>query len=175
MQSYVYLITISATVVIGWIALELLGRPIRALFDLRGKILKQLVMHGNIPLPKPRESAVSSREIREYDRAVKRVRAVQHIFHDLGSQLLAFAENEPAVSTAIGFFGLNAVAAGRALISLSESYSRPRIDRVSLQHRIERALRASCEATTPVRQPRRDTIIKFQTEPMYLRDIGLFT
>jgi len=84
-------------------------------------------------------------------------------------------QTAPAVSTAMGFFGLNAVAAGRALISLSESYSRPRIDRVSLQHRIERALRASCEATTPVRQPRRDTIIKFQTEPMYLRDIGLFT
>ena len=60
---YVDLMTISATAVLGWVALELLGRPIRALLDLRRSVLEQMLVVGNISLPNPRETAVSSREI----------------------------------------------------------------------------------------------------------------
>jgi hypothetical protein len=57
---------------------------------------------GNISLPKPRETAVSSREIREYDQAVRNVRQAQRIFRDLGSRMLAFGENEPAARNVVG-------------------------------------------------------------------------
>src|SRR5258706_12984923 len=95
MQWYVYLITISATAVLGWFAFELLGRPIRAFFELRRKVLEQLLVLGNIALPKPRETAGSSREIRQYDQAVRNVREEERVFPDVGSQIRAFGENEP--------------------------------------------------------------------------------
>ena len=113
MQWYASLITISATVFLAWVALELLGRPIRALVGLRRKALEQILVFEGISFPKPRETAVSSREIREYDQAMKNVREAHHIFHDLGSQLLSFGENEPVIRIAIGLFGFNIAAAGR--------------------------------------------------------------
>ena len=140
MQWYVYLITISATAVLGFFAFELLGRPIRSFFELRRKILERMLVLESIALPKPREMAVSSREIREYDQAVRNAREAQRIFRDLGFQLLAFGENEPATRDALGLLGLNIVAAGRELINLSEAYSRPDSDGVGLRNQIERAL-----------------------------------
>ncbi len=118
MQWYVDLITISATAVLGWFASELLGRPIQALFELRRRVLEQMLVLEKISLPKPRETAVSSREIHEYNQAVRNVREAQRIVGDLGSQLLAFGENEPATRNALGLLGLNLVAAGSGLIKL---------------------------------------------------------
>jgi hypothetical protein len=141
MQWYVYLTTISATVVLGWLAFELLGRPIRAFFDLRRKVLEQMLVLGNIALPKPRETAVSSREIHEYNQAVRNAREAQRIFRDLGSQLLAFGENEPAARDALAAIGLNLVAAGGGLIGLSVAYSRTDTNRAGLRNQIEKALR----------------------------------
>ena len=111
MQWYVFLIAILASVLVTWVTLEVLSRPIRALIDLRRKALQQIVTFGSLSLPKPRETAVCSREIREYDQAITNVREAQRILHDLGSQLLAFSENEPAIRIAVGLFGLNIVAA----------------------------------------------------------------
>ena len=138
---YVDLMTISATAVLGWVALELLGRPIRALLDLRRSVHEQMLVVGNIPLPNPRETAVSSREIREYDEAMRNLRQAQCIFRELGSQLLAFGENEPVAANAAASIGLNSAAAGSALIGLSVSYSRPDTDRAGLRNQIENALR----------------------------------
>jgi hypothetical protein len=141
MQWYVSLITVSAIAVLGWFAFELLGRPIRALFGLRGEVHQQMLVLGNISLPNPRELAVSSREINEYDRAVRNIRNAQRIFRDLGSQLLAFGENEPAACNTMAAIGLNPVAAGSSLIELSMAYSQPSVDRAGLRSQIERALR----------------------------------
>jgi hypothetical protein len=149
MQWYVYLITISAVAILNWAALELLGRPVLALFELRRKVVKQLRALGNISLPKPRETAVSSREIQEYDRAMRNVREAQRTFHDLGSQLLAFGESEPVARNVLLGFGLNLVAAGNALIELSATYSRPDTDRAGLCNLIERTLRLT-DAVTEV-------------------------
>ncbi len=173
MQWYVYLIMISATVVLSWSALELLGRPIRALFDLRRKVLEQMLVLENISLPKPREIVVSSREIREYDQAMRSMREAQDIFCNLGAQLLAFGENEPAISAAIGLFGLNIVAAGSALIDLSEAYSRPDADRAGLRNKIEKALRVTGATPATSRQsPRSNSLLEYQTKFIYLRDSG---
>jgi len=72
MQWYVYLITTSAAVVFSWSSLVLFGRPVRVLFHLRREILQQLLALENISAPRPRETAVSSREIREYGEADER-------------------------------------------------------------------------------------------------------
>ncbi len=174
MQWYVYLITISATAVLGWFVFELLGRPIRAFFELRRKILEQMLVLGNISLPKPREMAVSSLEIREYDQAVRNVREAQRIFRNLGFRLLAFGENEPATRNALGLLGLNLVAAGSELIKLSEAYPRPDTDRAGLQNQIKRALGVTDAAPAASRQrPQRENEIKYWTKSIYARDIGL--
>jgi len=165
MQWYVFLIAILASVLVTWVTLEVLSRPIRALIDLRRKALQQIVTFGSLSLPKPRETAVCSREIREYDQAITNVREAQRILHDLGSQLLAFSENEPAIRIAVGLFGLNIVAAGGTLIDLSESYSKPGADRARLRSEIREALVTS-------RLSGRNTLIEFQAKSMYVGDIG---
>jgi HAMP domain-containing protein len=141
MQWYVSLITVSATAVLGWVAFEWLGRPIRMLYGLRREVHKQMLALGNISLPKPRELAITSREIGEYDQAVRNVREAQRTLRDLGSQLLAFGENEPAACNALATIGLRPVAAGSRLIELSVAYSRPSVDRMDICGQIERALR----------------------------------
>ena len=174
MQWYVYLIMISATAVLSWLAFELLGRPIRAFVELRRKIVNQMLVLGNISLPKPRETAVSSREIREYNQAVRDVREAQRIFRNLGFRLLAFSENEPATCNALGLLGLNIVAAGGGLIRLSEAYPRPDTDRAGLQHQIKRALGVTDATPATSRQrPQRGNAIEYQTKFIYLRDISL--
>ena len=176
MQWYVYLISISATAVLGWCAFEFLARPIRAFFELRRRILKRLLVLGNISLPKPRETAVSSREIREYNQAARNVREAQRIFRNLGFRLLAFSENEPASCNVLGLLGLNLVAAGNGLIKLSEAYSRPDSNRAGLRNQIEKALGAADAPPAASRQrPQRDNAIDYQTKFIYLRDISLST
>ena len=176
MQWYVYLISMSATTVLSWLVVELLGRPIRTVFELRRKILERMLVLGNISLPKPRETAVSSREIREYNQAVRNVREAQRIFRNLGFRLLAFCENEPATRNALGLMGLNLVAAGSGLINLSEAYSRSDTDRAGLRKQIEKALRVPDAAPAASSQrPRRDNAIEYQTKFIYLRDISLST
>jgi hypothetical protein len=137
MQWYVYLITIAATAVLGWFGYELLGRPIRVFLALRRKVLRQMLVLQNIPLPRPRELAISSLEIRAYDQAVADVRAAQRIFRNLGFQLLAFGENELVARNALGMLGLNIVAAGSELIKLSDAYPRYHTDRARLQNPVK--------------------------------------
>jgi hypothetical protein len=141
MQWYVCLMTIAAAAVLGWVAVELLARPIRTLLELRHSVLEHMRVLGNIAPPNPRETAVSSREIHEYDQAVRNVRQAQSIFGELGSQLLAFGENEPIAAGALASIGLHPVAAGNALVGLSMGYSRPATDRDGLRDQIVRALR----------------------------------
>jgi len=174
MQWYVCLIAISAALVLSWVAMELLWRPMRSFIGLRRKVLEQMLVFGSVSLPKPRETAVSSREIREHDQAMRNVREAQRIFHDLGSQLLAFGENERAACIAMGLFGLNIIPAGRGLIDLSDAYSRPEIDRAGLRDEVEKAMRISVIAPTS-RRPQLDSLIEFQTQSMRLGDIASST
>jgi hypothetical protein len=170
MQWYVYLITLSASAALGWFASELLGRPIRAFFELRRKILEQMRVLGNISLPKPREMAVSSRQIREYDQAVRNVREARRIFRNFGFQLLAFGENEPATRNALGLLGFNLVAAGSELIKLSEAYPRPDTNRAGLQNQIKRALGVTDASPAASRQrPQREKQIRYWTKSIYAR------
>lgn len=172
MQWYVHLVTISAVALLIWLALELFGRPIREMVDLRRSVLKQIAAFGKVSLPRPRETATSSREIREYDQAIENVRDAQRIFSDLGCQLLAFGENERFLCIAMGLFGLNIILAGKKLIDLSKSYLRPEIDRTGLRDHVEKALFINSADFAKSRQIQRNELIQFQTETMHLRDIG---
>ena len=141
MQWYVILVTAAGTGALGWFALEFLGRPIRAFFDLRLQVRQQLLFLANVALPKPREAVFTSREIQEYDVALKSVREAQRILRDLGSQMLAFGESEPAACKAIAPLGYDPIAAGRSLIGLSNTYDRYGVDRADFRNKIEKALR----------------------------------
>jgi hypothetical protein len=140
MQWYVNLVTIAAAGALGWIVLEFLGKPIQAFFDLRDQVRAQLLLLANAAPPKPRETISTSLEIQQYD-DLKAGREAQRILCDLGSQMLAFSENEIAACNGIATFGFDAVAAGRGLIALSNIYYRDRTDRADFSSTIEGALR----------------------------------
>jgi hypothetical protein len=172
MQWYVYLITIPTAVFLVQIAVELVGRPIGKIARLRRSALERILSFRNISLPRPRELAISSRQIREYDDAVKNVRAAQRAFRDLGTQLLAFSENEPAIRKVMASFGVNIVHAGHELINLSEIYSLAKTDNDELRRGIENAFDAIGAALAASRHSSRDDLIKIRLEPMYLRDVA---
>ena len=121
--------------------LEFLGKPVRAFFDLRDQVRAQLLLLANVAPPKPRETISTSLEIQQYDVALKAGREAQRILRDLGSQMLAFSESEIAACNGIATFGFDAVAAGRGLIALSNTYYRNMTDRADFSSKIEEALR----------------------------------
>ncbi len=172
MQWYLYLITIPTATFLIHITIELVSRPLRMAFRLRRTALARIRSFRNVSLPRPRELAISSREIREYDHAVRNVRAARRTFHNLGAQLLAFSENEPAICLAMASFGLNIVLAGRELINLSQIYASTKIDSDELRREIEKASRAAMAALAASRRPSRDALIRIRLEPIYLRDAG---
>src|SRR6202051_3684625 len=102
---YVKLVTIAGAGALGWIVLEFLGKPIGAFFDLRDQVRAQLLLLTNVAPPKPRETISISREIQQYDEALKAGREAQRRLRDLGSQMLAFSENEIAACNGIAPFG----------------------------------------------------------------------
>jgi len=170
MQWYVNLITIAATGVLGWATLEFLWRPIRAFFDLRYQVHLQMLALGNISFPRPRETAVSSREIHEYNDALKNVREAQRIFRDLGSQMLAFGESERAACEVLAAFGLHPVAAGGGLIGLSLSYGHHDAEWAGFRDHIEKALRFTDVAPAAWPLSRRPRLFHGLLEPLLQRN-----
>jgi hypothetical protein len=171
MQWYVHLMTASAAVLCCRSLLILFGRPVRVLIDVRRVVLAQLLAYQNIALPKPRESAVTSRQIREYDEDVRKLREAERVFRDLGSQLLSFREIEPTLCAVLRLFGLDIVAAGSRLNDLAQTYSRPGSERADLQHEVENALRAAAP-TRSRRQSQSSHLLNYQHRFLQLRDVG---
>jgi hypothetical protein len=170
MQWCVYLMTIPALFFLGQMALELIGRPIQTSLRLRHKALERMLAFRNMQLPGPRELAISSRQIREYDQAARNVRQAQRTFADLGAQLLAFSESEPTIRALMALCGLDTVRAGHELINLAEVYATAKTDRDELRRAIEKAHQATMTALAVSRPPSGDGLIKIRLEPMCLRD-----
>jgi hypothetical protein len=141
MQWYISIITVAGTGALGWVILEFVGRPIRAFFDLRRQVRRQMLLLANVTPPKPREAVSSSREIKEYDEALKTIREAQRRLRELGSQMLALGESEVAARTAMAPLGFDPIAAGRGLIGLSDTYDRHGAERAEFRSKIEAALR----------------------------------
>jgi hypothetical protein len=141
MQWYVIFISVAATGAFGWFALELIGRPIRKFFDLRRTVRDQMRSLADVPTPQPRETCVTSGQIRQYDRDLKKAREAQRILRDLASQMLAFAESERAACIAIRPFGFDPSAAGGGLTRLANALDRHGPDRARFHKSVETALR----------------------------------
>lgn len=172
MQWYVYLLTIATTALFGRIAVGLFNQPIRAAFRLRRIAVERMLYFRKQSLPRSRELAISSREIHEYDQAVRNVREAQRTFSGLGMLLLAVSENEPIVRVVMALFGLNMVLAGQKLIKLSEVYATARTDSDELRHEIEKAVRAASHALRTSSRGSSDDLTRIRPEPMYLGDAG---
>src|SRR5258708_20125550 len=140
MQSYLNLVTIAGAGALGWIVLEFLGKPVRAFFDLRDQVAAQLLLLANVAPPKPRETISTSLEIQQSDVAVKAGREASRILRDLGSQMLAFSESEITACNGIATFGFDAVAAGRGLIALSNTFYPNRPHPADFRTKIEKTL-----------------------------------
>jgi hypothetical protein len=167
---YVYLISIPVAAFLSQIAVELIGRPTRTVLSLRQQALERMLAFRDLSLPRPREAAVSSRQIREHDQAVRNVREAQRTLEDLGAQLLAFSESEPTVCSLMALCGLDMVSAGHELIHLSRVYATAKIDSDELRHSIEEAHQAIGRALAVSRRHSGDDLIKIRLEPIHLRD-----
>jgi len=171
MQWYVYLIAISAAVFLGRMATELVSTPLRTIFELRRKALERMLSFRNMPLPVSREFAVSSREIREHDQAMRNLRGAQHTFGDLGAQALALCESEPTIRNLMAFFGLDMAVAGRELIYLSEIYATTKCDSSEIRQEIEQAFLAVTIALAASRRLSGNDLTNIPVEPIYLREM----
>jgi hypothetical protein len=167
---YVYLIAIPVAAFLSQIAVELIGRPTRTVLNLRQRALERMLAFRDLSLPRPREAAVSSRQIREHDQAVRNVREALRTLEDLGAQLLAFSESEPTVCSLMALCGLDMVSAGHELIHLSRVYATAKIDSDELRHSIEEAHQATGRALAVSRRHSGDDLIKIRLEPIHLRD-----
>jgi hypothetical protein len=167
---YVYLISIPVAAFLSQIAVELIGRPTRTVLSLRQQALERMLAFRDLSLPRPREAAVSSRQIREHDQAVRNVREAQRTLDDLGAQLLAFNESEPTVCSLMALCGLDIVSAGHELIHLSLVYATAKIDSDVLRHSIEEAHQTIGRALAMSRRYSGEDLIKIRLEPIYLRD-----
>lgn len=171
MQWYVYLIMIPAVFFLGQIAVELFGQPVQAILQLRQQVLERLLAFRDITLPKPRETAVSSQQIREHDWAARNVRQAQLTFHDLGAQLVALSETERTICAFLIFCGLDLALAGHELINLSQAYASAKCASEEAYRAIEDAYHAaSCALAVSRRRSGGDGLTKIRLEPMYLRD-----
>jgi hypothetical protein len=168
-QWYVYLISIPAGIVLGQLTLAFINRPIAKALSLRHKARERMLFFKCMSLPKPRELAVSFRDIRDYDEAVKNMKEAQLTFADLGAQFFALSESEPALRFLLTLFGLSFVRAGQELIDLSEAYSMAKSDSDGCRQHIERALHATSAALTLSRHPSHYDLLNIRLEPMYLR------
>ena len=172
MQWYVYLIMIPAVFFVGQIAVELFGQPVQAILQLRQLALERLLAFRDMPLPRPRETAVSSQQIREHDWAARNVRQAQLTFADLGARLVAFSETERTICALMTLCGLDIALAGHELANLSHVYAVTKCASDDARRAIEEAHHAAGDALTVSRWGSGgDGLTKIRLEPMYLRDM----
>lgn len=141
MQWYVVFISIVAVGAVGWLALEMIGRPVRKFFDLRRSARDQFPLLADIPAPQPRETCVTSVQIRQYDADLKNTREAQRVLRELASRMLAFAGSERAACIAIKPFGFDPAVAGNGMTALADILDRHCVDRTGFRRKVERALR----------------------------------
>jgi hypothetical protein len=170
MHWYIYPSAAFAIVFLGHFLVEQVGQPIRSVLRLRRMALERIALFRNVALPKPRELAITSQAILEYDLAVRNLRGALVAFHDLGTRLLATGESEPAVRILMSLFGFNIVRAGRALIALSRACAMAGIDSGENRHAIGWALHATRIALGSFRPRSRDELFAIRLEPMHLRE-----
>lgn len=168
MQWYIYLTTLAAAVFLGQIVVEFIQPPLVEIVRIRRLALQWVAIFSSIPLPKPRELAISSIEIREHDQAVKNVKEARRICLELATRLFVLAESEPAIRVMMGFLGLDLFAAAHRLTSLSDVFAVVTRDSENLREEIIAAVRDARAALTLSRENSHNNLIKMRLEPMNL-------
>jgi hypothetical protein len=154
---------------LGQVAVELMGRPVQTIFRLRRQVLERLLAFRDMKLPRPRETAVSSQQIREHSWAAQNVRQAQRTFLDLGGQLVAFNETEPTICSLVTFCGIDIVLAGNELINLAHVYAAAKSDSGKARRAIEEAHHAANRALAVSRwRSGNDKLTNIRIEPMRL-------
>jgi hypothetical protein len=148
MQWYVIFLSLATAGALAWLALELVGRPVRKFFDLRRSVRQHMLSLADVSTPQARETCVTSEQIRQYDRDLKKAREAQRVLRDLAAQMLAFAESERAACIVIRPFGFDASAAGRGLTRLANALDRHGPERARFHGDVETALRFGKSPTT---------------------------
>lgn len=174
MQWYIDLITITVAIFLARLGAGLISGPIREAFYLRRESLARIAVFRDMPLPKPRELATTSQDIRDYHRAVQNLRNIERVFADLGARFLALSENEPTIRDLMKVAGLDTVLAGNELINLSQVYASVTTDSGEARDEIANSLRSTGAALRASRRGSRDGLIKIRLEPMRLRDAASF-
>lgn len=141
MQWYVIFISLVAAAAIGWLGFELVGRPVRKFIELRRIVRDQWPPLSDVPAPQPRETCVTSEQIRRYDIDLKKAREAQRILRELASGMLAFAGREKAACIALKPFGCDPASAGNGMNGLADVLDRHGADRTGLRNKVEKALR----------------------------------
>lgn len=140
MQWYLVFISIVAIGAVGWLAVELIGRPARKFFDLRRSVRDQFPRLADVPAPQPRETCVTSAQIRQYDADLKNAREAQRVLREMAARMLAFAGSERAACIALKPLGLDPAAAGNGMDGLANVLDRHGVDRAGFRGKIEQAL-----------------------------------
>jgi hypothetical protein len=156
MQWYVIFLSLATTGALAWLALELVGRPVRKFLDLRRSVHHHMLSLANVPTPQARETCVTSGQIRQYDTDLKNAREAQRVLRDLAAQMLAFAEREKAACMAIRPFGLDASAAGSGLTRLANALDRHGPERARSHGDVEKALRLGTSPASSMHQQQRE-------------------
>jgi hypothetical protein len=107
----------------GWLAVLLIGRPVRDFFDLRREVRRRMIEFSNIPArwneapdaPGARIAInISSAEAESLNEA-------ERVLLCLASQMASFAETETIAVWALKQIGFDPAKAGRGLIGLSNT------------------------------------------------------
>ena len=167
MQWYIYLISAAAALFLWKIVADLISGPIHTVFALRRKALARITRLRQTSLPRPRELAITSQEIRQYDHAVQSLRGAEQAFADLGTRFLALGENHPAVRSLLVVCGLDMISVGQELLNLSTTYASIKIESGEARHRINQAFQAVDIALKVAPRHSADALMTIRLEPIY--------
>jgi hypothetical protein len=128
---------------LGWTVCAFLGTPIRRFLDLRGEVIRRLTEFANV--------LAQYKEIRDSDGKVERLElsdddsarleVAKRVLRDLGSQMRAFAHNEPPAMWLVRHLRYDPTAASAGLIGLSNRYDTYGFERARHRQTVEIALR----------------------------------
>ncbi len=124
----------------GWFALEFIGRPIRAFFDLRQQVRQQMLFLANVSTPES-GTFITIEAQQEYERELAHFREMRRTVRELGSKMLAFGESERLANLVLNAIGYDAAAAGSALIGFSNSVEEYGKERAQFRADIAKELR----------------------------------
>jgi hypothetical protein len=81
--------------VVGWFGSHFVGSPFRKFFDLRGEVIQQSIVYGNVMAPLKEFPDGSVRQVDVPEDELKRLREAEDVFRDLAARMRAFALSEP--------------------------------------------------------------------------------